>query len=105
MRLAVDSHPEDADARAPCLGNGAAAVLDGEATFIMIDIIRLAIRQQQKQLAALRSFMQLGAGVADGGTDAGVEAGLQRRDATLDSVAHRFIEILHCLHSHPGAAA
>ena len=103
MRISVDGHGKDPHALTARLLHGAAGVFQREAALIMIDIVRLAVRQDEKQALPVRLLDEFGRGVADGGADTGVIARLQPGDALPDGVAHRLAEILDRFHPYPAA--
>jgi hypothetical protein len=80
-----DAPPSGLPYRLPC-------ILDRKTSFIVIDIVGLAIGQHQPPFLALRLAGKLGGGMAYGPTDARVVARLERTDAALDGRTHRLLE-------------
>ena len=79
----IDGHAKDRDAEPPRLLDGFAGVLDRKAPLIVIDIVRLAVGENEQKLLALRLARELCRGVAHCCADPRVVARLQRTDAAL----------------------
>ena len=99
--MAVDGDPEDGDAGASRLHDGVPGVLDPEAPFVVVDVVRLAVGQDEEKLLSVGTLHQPCGRVAYGGADPGVVSGLQRADAPQDAVSERLVEILHGLDPDP----
>ncbi len=104
-RLPVDGDGEDADAGAARLDHRHAGILHGEAALVVVDVVGLAVGQDEQQLAPVGPRLEPHCCMADRGADTGVVAGLQRGDARLDRRPHRLVEALHRLDPDPVAPA
>src|SRR3954466_13684994 len=76
LRGCVHRDAEGGDAEPARLLHRFAGVLDREAAFVMIDIVRLAVGEDEQQLLALRLTGELGRGVAHRRANPRVIAGL-----------------------------
>jgi len=103
-RLPVDRYAEDGDVGAARLDDGLARVLDSEAALVVVDVVRLAIGQDQQEFLAIGPLRELRRRMADAGDDSRLIAGLQGRDPPHHRLVERFVELFDGLHPHPGAA-
>ena len=80
--------------------HGLARVLDTVASFILVEIVRLAVGQDQQQPPAVALLDKLPAGVAYTGAEPGVVAGRDRVDATAYPGIVAFLKMLDCVHAY-----
>ena len=76
------------------LAHGHGAVLDPVPALVVVEVVGLAVGDDEEQPSAPPLRRKPGRGVADAGAEAGVEARGQRGDARLDRSAHRLVEAL-----------
>ena len=91
--MPVDGQAERRNALQPRFGDGLAHVFDAVAAVVLVDIVRLAVGEQQQQAMHRRLGHQRGARVADGGAGAGVVLRLQAGDAQRHAVVVAFAEV------------
>src|SRR5688572_26511643 len=92
---AVDGEAEGRDALQARLDHRLTHVLDAVAALVMVDVVRLAVGEQQQQAVADRLAHQQRAGVAQRRADARVALGLERGDAPRHPLAVLLVERLH----------
>ncbi|MNI69259.1 hypothetical protein D3C73_1249970 [compost metagenome] len=100
----IDGDAKRRQPLAPGLQHRLAGVFNAVAPLVQIQVIGLAVREQQQQLAPpLAAAQQLG-GLADGGPHARVVTRLEPLNAPPGSVVITLIERLEFLHPHLLAA-
>ena len=80
--------------RAPRLLDRLARVLDRVAALIMVEVVGLAVREQEQEAMALGPGLELGRGVPERRADAGVLAGAQGGDPPAHRSAQGLVEAL-----------
>ena len=92
--LGVHRDAEQPETGPPRLLDRHARVLDGVAALVVVDVVGLAVGQQQQQPVRVRTLVQQRRRVADSRAHAGVAAGLQRLDAADHARVQPLLEIL-----------
>ena len=96
----VDGDAEAGQAEGAGFLDGAAGVFDPVAAFVAVEVVGLAVGEDQQETASARLRGEQASRIADGGAHAGVIAGLDGGDAPAHAGAVRLLEVLQTVNAH-----
>ena len=99
-RLAIDRQAEHGDALAARLGDRLAGVLHPVRTLVDIDIVWLAVGEDQQEPTSCPFTGERRRRVPNGSAHAGVPIGVERRNPTVDHEGPALVERLQRQHGH-----